>query len=74
MCIFSTTAWYFFVLMQAYYSGAMTMFFSSEVKVPFNDIRDVIRSYPDWILMIQAGMQYTSTIKVLYVLTPQHVV
>jgi hypothetical protein len=41
--------------LDAYYGGALTMFFSSEVKVPFQGIRDVIRSYPEWILMIQAG-------------------
>ena len=37
------TAWIFVVLVNAYYGGAMTMFFSSEPTVPFNTIEDVMR-------------------------------
>ena len=53
--IASTSAWYFFVLLNAFYGGALTMFFTSEITIPFNDIRDVIRSYPDWKLQILTG-------------------
>ena len=38
----------FFVLLNAYYGGAMTMFFSSEISVPFTNILEVINAYPTW--------------------------
>jgi len=34
--------------LESYYGGAMTMFFSSEISMPFEEIRDVIRAYPEW--------------------------
>ncbi len=51
----STTAWYFFVLLNAYYGGALTMFFTSEISIPFNSIEDVMRAYPDWKLKMMTG-------------------
>jgi hypothetical protein len=33
--IMVTTLWYFFVLLNAYYGGAMTMFFTSTISNPF---------------------------------------
>ena len=53
--ITTLTAWGFFVLINAYYGGAMTMFFSSELRIPFNGIEDVIQAYPDWKLKMQIG-------------------
>jgi len=41
--------------LENYYGGAMTMFFANEIRVPFESIRDVIRAYPDWMLIIQIG-------------------
>jgi hypothetical protein len=35
---------YFFVLLNAYYSGAMTMFFTSTLSVPFTSMRNVNNS------------------------------
>ena len=52
MVLFS---WYFFILLNAYYGGAMTMFFTSEATLPFETMRDVMRAYPDWNLMMQSG-------------------
>ena len=52
-----TTAWFFFVLINAWYSGAMTMFFSSEITLPFNTIQDVMRAYPNWKLKMMHGNQ-----------------
>ena len=46
---------YFFVLINAFYGGAMTMFFASEISIPFDTIRGAIQAYPDWKLMFQAG-------------------
>jgi len=52
---FRTTAWFFYVLLESYYGGAMTMFFANEIRIPFENIKDVIRAYPDWILTLQIG-------------------
>ena len=49
------SAWMFFVVLEAYYEGALTMFFSSEFTVPFETQRDVIRAYPRYKLMMQDG-------------------
>ena len=44
-----------FVLVNAYYGGALTMFFSSEKTVELENLRDVMRAYPEWALMVQKG-------------------
>jgi hypothetical protein len=49
--IMVVTLWYFFVLLNAYYGGAMTMFFTSTNRISFNGIVDVIRAYPNWQLI-----------------------
>ena len=43
----TVSAWIFFVVINAYYGGAMTMFFTSEFSVQFNSIEDVMRD-DDW--------------------------
>jgi hypothetical protein len=50
-----TVLWYFFLLLNAYYGGALTMFFTSEITIPFNSIFDVMKAYPDWKLMFLDG-------------------
>ena len=44
--ISATTGWYFFVLLNAFYGGALTMFFASEAALPFESIRGVMSEYP----------------------------
>ncbi len=34
-----TSGWYCFVLLNAFYGGALTMFFVGEITLPFNNIR-----------------------------------
>ena len=51
----STSSWFFFVLLNAYYGGALTMFFTSELPIPFNTIEDVMDAYPAWKLKMLAG-------------------
>ena len=51
----STSAWFFFVLLNAFYGGALTMFFSSEIRVPFNTIEDVMKAFPTWKLLMMNG-------------------
>ena len=53
--IITTSGWFFFVLINAYYGGALTMFFVSEITLPFNTIRDALRAFPTWNFMYQAG-------------------
>ena len=48
-------SWMFFVLINAYYGGALTMFFTSELTLPFNSIEDVMKVYPDWKLQMMTG-------------------
>ena len=43
------TLWLLFVLLNAYYGGAMTMFFSLEGQIPFQGITEGLgKHYPDW--------------------------
>ena len=51
----SLFSWLFFLLINAYYGGALTMFFIGEITLPFNSIEDVMRSYPDWNLKYRVG-------------------
>ena len=46
----ATSGWYFFVLLNAFYGGALTMFFASEAALPFDNIRGVIQAYPGTII------------------------
>ena len=49
--IASLSGWYFFVLINAFYGGALTMFFVSLPTLPFDDVIGVLREYPDWKLI-----------------------
>jgi hypothetical protein len=51
----SLFSWLFFLLINAYYCGALTMFFIGDLTLPFNSIEDVMRSYPDWNLKYRVG-------------------
>ena len=42
------SAWISYVLLYAYYSGAMTMFFASPSALPFQTVRQGLALYPDW--------------------------
>ena len=55
--IFTITAWLFFLLLNAYYGGAMTMFFANDITLPFKNIRDVMRTYPEWKLLMMQGTE-----------------
>ena len=48
-------AFLFFMLTEIYYSGALTMFFSTAPKMPFETIEEVMRRYPTWKLMMRYG-------------------
>ncbi len=44
----------FFLLINAFYGGALTMFFTSELGIPFHSIRDVIQDN-DWDVIVKKG-------------------
>ena len=48
-------AWTCFLLIKAYYEGALIMFFATKVGIPFESIKDVMRAYPGWRLMMRSG-------------------
>ena len=59
-----STGWYFMVLMEIWYSGALTMFFSTEMSVPFENMRQVMQAYPDWKLQMAHEMRVFFVYKV----------
>ena len=54
--ITSFSSWTFFVLLNAYYGGALTMFFVSEPTLPFNTLRDVLKAFPSWNFVFIDGL------------------
>ncbi|TRY80960.1 hypothetical protein TCAL_14039, partial [Tigriopus californicus] len=53
--IISTSGWYFFVLLNAFYGGALTMFFANEPSIPFSTVKDVVEAFPSWNVKIREG-------------------
>ena len=56
--LFAIIGWLFFVLLEIYFSGTLTMFFTSEAPFPFETVEDVIRAYPNWKLKYPKGSEY----------------
>ena len=52
-----TITFYFFVIINIYYGGAMTMFFTTSPTTNFNSMEDILNAYPDWTLKITAGVE-----------------
>ena len=53
----SFSGWMFFVMLEIFYGGALTMFFTTEVRIEFESTEDVLRAYPDWKILIKAGTE-----------------
>ena len=47
---FITVGWFFLLLVNAHYSGTLTMFFTGSISLPFDSIKDVMQAYPEWTL------------------------
>ena len=47
--------------------SALTMFFTSELGIPFNTIQDVMKAYPDYKLMMMTGNEVNFVYKALSV-------
>ena len=50
-------AWSCYVLIEVYYEGALTMFFTTESGVPFQSIKNVMNAYPEWRLLMRKGFE-----------------
>ena len=50
--------WFFFVLIHAYYGGALTMFFANEIVPPFKNLRGVLQAFPKWNLVFTSDVEY----------------
>ena len=46
---------YLFVILYAYYGGALTMFFTVEPKLPFQTTEDALMAVPNWKVLIVPG-------------------
>lgn len=44
--------WVFFILVNTFFSGALTMFFTSAPRIPFNSMRQGLLLYPEWKMII----------------------
>ena len=55
--IMTFTVWLFFVMINAFYGGALTMFFTGTTDIPFNSRHDVLREYPDWKYKFMDGLE-----------------
>jgi hypothetical protein len=64
--IMVTTLFLFYVVLSAFYGGAMTMFFASSSHKHFEDIGDVIRAYPEWKLVFLPGYGSAFAAKATY--------
>ncbi|XP_059083507.1 uncharacterized protein LOC131880816 [Tigriopus californicus] len=51
----SLSAWSFFLLINSFYCGALTMFFSTKAAPPFSQFHEVVQAYPTWILKTPLG-------------------
>ena len=45
-------SWLVFVLIQGFYDGALTMFFSNQPSLPFSTVREALALYPDWKMLL----------------------
>ena len=50
--------WGLFVLIYAFYGGALTMFFVTELSIPFNSLRDVLKKFPEWKLILKEANRF----------------
>lgn len=57
------TAWISFVLVHSFYSGALTMFLSSDQTLPFSSAAEGLLLYPKWKLVTFPGSDIVLEIK-----------
>ena len=52
-----SVAWLMYLLIIIYYGGALKMFFTTELTIPFDSRRDVMNAYPEWKMKFRSGME-----------------
>ena len=50
-------AWSCFLLIEIHFEGTLTMFLTTEIDIPFHSVKDVMRDYPDWRLLMRSGFE-----------------
>ena len=55
--LIKSSLWFFFVFINAYYGGALTMFFANDISPPFENLRDVLKAFPKWNLIFPSGLE-----------------
>ena len=58
LSIVTFSGWIFFFLINTFYGGALTMFFSTSPNTPFNTFKEGLQSYPRWRWIIEAGYEF----------------
>ena len=53
--IVTSIAWLTFFLVIAHFEGALTMFFTTEISVPFETRTEGMKAFPEWKVMIRKG-------------------
>ena len=64
------SVWAFFLLCHAHYGGALKMFFASDVSLPFETIRDVLKMIPDWTIICVNGLEAFFKLRAEQVIIP----
>ena len=52
-----SVAWLSYLLVLVYYGGALKMFFTADITIPFESRKDVMNAYPDWKLKFRKGAE-----------------
>ena len=52
------SAWILFILTNAFYGGALTMFLTSLFKLPFNNLHEGLILFPEWKMVIVSGVEF----------------
>ena len=50
-------SWSCYLVVEIYFEGALTMFFTTKIGVPFNSIREAMRAFPEWRLLMRSGYE-----------------
>ena len=50
-----STIWLTYLLITIYYGGALKMFFTTEITIPFQSLKEVLLAYPEWKLRFRNG-------------------
>ena len=53
--IVTSIGWLTFFLVMVHFEGALTMFFTTEISVPFESRTEGMKAYPEWKTMIRKG-------------------